>query len=136
MSTLEDGRMIISGGSDAAAVSIYDPASNVFTKGPNMKVARGYQTSVTTSEGKIFELGGSYSGGFGGKIGELYDPVTNSWTALPNAKTDPILTTDNEGIWRTDNVGSYALATVAILTLTACMAICVEEWERFSSWTK
>lgn len=104
MSSLEDGRMLISGGSDAAAVSLYDPATNTFAKGPEMKIPRGYQTSVTTSEGKIFELGGSYSGKRGGKTGEIYDPVANTWTLLPGAKTDPMLTVDAEGVWRTDNV--------------------------------
>ncbi|KAH6690227.1 galactose oxidase-like protein precursor [Leptodontidium sp. MPI-SDFR-AT-0119] len=103
MSSLEDGRMLISGGSDAAAVSLYDPATNTFAKGPEMKIPRGYQTSVTTSEGKIFELGGSYSGKRGGKTGEIYDPVANTWTLLPGAKTDPMLTVDAEGVWRTDN---------------------------------
>ncbi|PVH89432.1 copper radical oxidase [Cadophora sp. DSE1049] len=103
MSSLEDGRMLISGGSDAAAVSLYDPKTNTFAKGPEMKIPRGYQTSVTTSEGKVFELGGSYSGKRGGKNGEIYDPETNAWTLLPGAKTDHMLTVDKEGVWRTDN---------------------------------
>jgi len=111
MSSLEDGRMLISGGSDAAAVSLYDPKSNTFAKGPEMKIPRGYQTSVTTSEGKVFELGGSYSGKRGGKNGEIYDPETNEWTLLPGAKTDPMLTVDGEGVWRTDNV-SLSLMTI------------------------
>ncbi|KAK0102528.1 hypothetical protein ONS95_006141 [Cadophora gregata] len=103
MSSLEDGRMLISGGSDAAAVSLYDPATNTFAKGPEMKIPRGYQTSVTTSEGNVFELGGSYNGKRGGKNGEIYDPETNEWTLLPDAKTDEMLTVDGEGVWRTDN---------------------------------
>lgn len=103
MSSLEDGKMLVSGGSDAAAVSLYDPKTNTFAKGPEMKIPRGYQTSVTTSEGKVFELGGSYSGKRGGKNGEIYDPETNMWTLLPGAKTDHMLTVDGEGIWRTDN---------------------------------
>jgi galactose oxidase len=104
ISALADGRILIAGGSDAAAVSFYDPSTNAFTKGPNMRIARGYQTSVTTSEGKVFELGGSYSGPRGGKTGEIYDVATNSWTILPNTITNPMLTVDREGIWRTDNV--------------------------------
>ncbi|KAL2065154.1 hypothetical protein VTL71DRAFT_4295 [Oculimacula yallundae] len=103
ISSLEDGKILISGGSDAEAVSLYDPATNAFTKGPDMKVPRGYQTSVTTSEGKVFEIGGSYSGKRGNKGSEIYDPATNAWTLLPGAKTDPMLTVDAEGVWRTDN---------------------------------
>ncbi|EKD20708.1 galactose oxidase precursor [Drepanopeziza brunnea f. sp. 'multigermtubi' MB_m1] len=97
ISTLEDGRVMISGGSNAEAVSFYDPATNEFTKGPDMIIPRGYQSSCTTSEGKIFELGGSFSGKRGGKSGELYDPATGKWTALTEALTDPMLTVDDEG---------------------------------------
>ncbi|OLN95694.1 Galactose oxidase 1 [Colletotrichum chlorophyti] len=103
ISQLEDGRIIIQGGSDAEAVSIYDPATNNFTRGPDMKVARGYQTSTTLSNGKVFTIGGAYSGKREGKNGEVYDPVANEWTYLPDADVTPILTTDHEGIWREDN---------------------------------
>lgn len=41
MSYLEDGRMVITGGSDAEAVSIYNPATNQFTRAPDVKIARG-----------------------------------------------------------------------------------------------
>ncbi|EMD86138.1 hypothetical protein COCC4DRAFT_162179 [Bipolaris maydis ATCC 48331] len=67
------------------------------------KMARGYQSSCTTSDNRIFTIGGAYSGPRMGKDGEVYDPVTNTWTALPNSKIAPMLTTDHEGIWREDN---------------------------------
>ena len=66
-------------------------------------MARGYQSSTTTSDNRIFTIGGAYSGPRKGKDGEVYDPVTNTWTALPNARVKPMLTTDREGIWREDN---------------------------------
>ncbi|KAF9881914.1 kelch domain-containing protein [Colletotrichum karsti] len=103
LSQLEDGRIIVQGGSDAEAVSIYDPATNEFTRGPDMKIARGYQTSATLSNGKVFTIGGAYSGPREGKNGEIYDPVANEWTLLNGADVKPILTTDHEGIWREDN---------------------------------
>ncbi|KAH7030653.1 kelch domain-containing protein [Microdochium trichocladiopsis] len=103
ISALGDGKIVISGGSDAAAVSIYDPATDAFTKAPDMVVARGYQSSATLSDGRVFTIGGSYSGGKGGKTGEVYDPVQNKWTLLPGTDPKPILTTDHEGIWREDN---------------------------------
>jgi len=68
-----------------------------------MKVARGYQTSTTLSNGQVFTIGGSYSGQRGGKNGEVYNPATNTWTLLPKASVDVMLTTDREGIWREDN---------------------------------
>lgn len=106
ISALSDGRIVITGGSDAAVTSIYNPATNAFVRGPDMNIARGYQTSATLSNGKIFTIGGSYSGGIGGKTGEVFDPSTNAWTVLPGADVKPMLTTfDAEGDWRTDNHG-------------------------------
>lgn len=103
ISQLEDGRILVQGGSDAEAVSIYDPATNAFTRAADLKVARGYQTSTILSNGKVFTVGGAYSGAREAKNGELYDPKTQTWTYLPDAAAKPILTTDREGIWREDN---------------------------------
>ncbi|KAI6767680.1 hypothetical protein HG530_005689 [Fusarium avenaceum] len=103
MSQLADGRILIQGGSDADAVSIYNPKSNTFTRGPNMKMARGYQTSTILSDGRVFTIGGAYSGPRQGKNGEVYDPKTNKWTMLTGADVKPMLTQDHEGIWREDN---------------------------------
>ncbi|TDZ65157.1 Galactose oxidase [Colletotrichum trifolii] len=103
ISQLEDGRIIVQGGSDAEAVSIYDPATNNFTRGPNMQIARGYQTSTLLSNGKVFTIGGAYSGPREGKNGEMFDPATNTWKLLDGADVKPMLTTDHEGIWREDN---------------------------------
>lgn len=103
ISALEDGRIMITGGSSAAVTSFYNPSSNSFTRGPDMKIARGYQTSATLSDGRVFTIGGSYSGPRGGKNGEVYNPSSNNWTLLTGADVTPMLTTDNEGNWRTDN---------------------------------
>nr|EAQ70798.1 hypothetical protein MGCH7_ch7g205 [Pyricularia oryzae 70-15] len=70
ISTLADGKMVVTGGDDAAAVSIYDPATNKFVRAPDMKVARGYQSSATLSTGKVFTIGGSFTGGVFSKNGE------------------------------------------------------------------
>lgn len=110
MNALSDGRLLIDGGNTDSAVTIYDPFTNTFSRGANMTMGRGYQTSVTLSDGRSFTIGGSYTGGTGGqngvplKDGEVYDASTNRWTALPDAKVQPMLTTyDNAGAWRTDN---------------------------------
>lgn len=103
ISSLQDGRILIQGGGNAAVTSFYDPKTNGFTRGPNMKMARGYQASVTLSDNRVFTIGGAYSGPRQGKDGEVYDPASNTWTALPNARVGPMLTTDAEGIWREDN---------------------------------
>ncbi|UZP46472.1 hypothetical protein NXS19_014284 [Fusarium pseudograminearum] len=103
MSQLGDGRIIIQGGSDAEAVSFYNPKDNTFTRGPNMKMPRGYQTSTILSDGRVFTIGGAYSGPRQGKNGEVFDPKTNKWTMLNGADVKPMLTKDHEGIWREDN---------------------------------
>lgn len=92
ISSLADGRIIITGGTNAEVTSIYKPATNQFVRGPNMKIPRGYQTSTTLSDGRVFTIGGSFSGARGGKTGEVYDPRMNSWTVLPGARVEPMLT--------------------------------------------
>ncbi|KAH6629226.1 galactose oxidase-like protein precursor [Boeremia exigua] len=103
ISALEDGRILIQGGSDAKKNSFYNPASNTFSAAPDLLVARGYQTSATLSDNRVFTIGGAYSGPRQGKDGEVYSPKSNSWKALPGAKVGPMLTVDREGIWREDN---------------------------------
>lgn len=103
ISTLQDGRIIISGGADAEATTYFNPATNAFEKGPDLKMPRGYQTSTTTSEGKVFTIGGAFSGPLQSKNGEIFDPTTSTWETLPAALVGPMLTTDAEGLWRTDN---------------------------------
>lgn len=103
ISQLQDGRIIIQGGSDAEAVSIYSPSTGNFTRGPDMVMPRGYQTSTTLSNGRVFTIGGAFSGERIGKDGELFDPETGEWTFLEDADVTPMLTTDHEGIWREDN---------------------------------
>jgi galactose oxidase len=103
MNSLGDGRLIITGGSNAEKTTIYQPNDNTFVPGPDMKVQRGYQTSSILSNGKVFTIGGSWSGPVGGKPGEIYDPVANTWTLLPGAAVEPMLTYDHEGVYREDN---------------------------------
>ncbi|KAF1915593.1 arabinogalactan endo-1,4-beta-galactosidase [Ampelomyces quisqualis] len=98
-----NGRVIVTGGSNAAKTSIYDPAGNAWIAAPNMQIARGYQSSTTCTDGRVFTIGGSWSGGRGGKDGEIYDSTTNTWTKLPGALVSPMLTNDAGGIWRSDN---------------------------------
>lgn len=101
ISTLQDGRVVVTGGSDAAVVSVYNPSTNDWTRAPDMNLGRGYQSSTTLSNGKIFTIGGSFSGGIQTKNGEIFDPVANSWTMLPGCKADSLNTQDTP--WRRDN---------------------------------
>jgi galactose oxidase len=99
------GRVIVTGGSNAAKTSIYAPATDSWTPGSDMRISRGYQSTATCSDGRIFNIGGSWSGGYGGKNGEIYNPTTNIWSLLSGALVSPMLTVDTGGAFRTDNHG-------------------------------
>jgi galactose oxidase len=100
-----NGRLIVTGGNNAPKTSIYDPGSDGWTSAADMQIPRGYQASATCSDGRIFTIGGSWSGGLGGKNGEIYNPATNTWTLLPGCPVGPMLTADSQGIYRADNHG-------------------------------
>jgi galactose oxidase len=110
ISMLPDGRILVTGGNSSAKTSIYDPARDAWTPGPAMTTPRGYQASTTLSDGRVFTIGGSWSGGVGGtastphKAGEVWS-ATNGWQALPNASVVPMLTADANpnGDYRKDN---------------------------------
>ncbi|RAR01957.1 galactose oxidase [Stemphylium lycopersici] len=98
-----NGQVIVTGGSNAAKTSIYNAAGSGWTAATDMQIARGYQSTATCSDGRIFNIGGSWSGGRGGKNGEIYTPSTNTWSLIQNALVSPMLTADRGGVWRSDN---------------------------------
>lgn len=91
MSLDVNGRAVVTGGDDANKTSIFDPSTNTWTTGHQMNIARGYQASATVSDGRIFTIGGSWSGGYGGKNGEIYSPTANTWTLLPGCPVAPMV---------------------------------------------
>jgi galactose oxidase len=103
---LPDGRLLVSGGNDSGKTSIYNPANNTWTAGATMTVPRGYHGSTTLSDGRVFTLGGSWSGGLGGKNGEAWSPSLG-WRRLTGVPVAPILTNDPEGVYRADNHGWF-----------------------------
>ncbi|GAA4602481.1 hypothetical protein GCM10023107_60500 [Actinoplanes octamycinicus] len=110
ISTLPDGRILVTGGNNSEKTSVYDPATDAWTAGPAMTTPRGYQASTTLGDGRVFTIGGSWSGGWGGyngsphKAGEVWSPSAG-WTALPGADAAPMLTADANpsGDYRKDN---------------------------------
>lgn len=97
------GRAVVTGGSSNSRTSIYEPFSNRWIAGPPMKIARGYQSSTTLSDGRTFVIGGSWSGGNANKDGEVLNVAANSWKRLPGAPVKPMLTADREGQHHADN---------------------------------
>lgn len=103
ISTDASGRIVVTGGNDAPKTSVYDPSSAGWVSRPDMTFARGYQSQTTIADGRIFTIGGSWSGPKGGKYGEIYDPVANKWTGLPGCNVTALLTADREGVSKADN---------------------------------
>lgn len=103
LSILADGRVVITGGSGGSNTTIYDPWTDTFSTGPQMAIPRGYQTSVTLSDGQVFVLGGSWSGPEVDKDGEVMTAEGTSWRGLAGVSADAILTPDWQGWSRKDN---------------------------------
>ncbi|APA15467.1 hypothetical protein sscle_15g102370 [Sclerotinia sclerotiorum 1980 UF-70] len=100
------GVMVVTGGNDASVTSLYDASTDQWTKGPAMSLRRGYQSSTTLSDGRVFVIGGSWHGTARlPKDGEVYDPNKKTWSMLPGATVEQMLTEDMEGPWRADNHG-------------------------------
>jgi galactose oxidase len=74
---LPDGRLLINGGSSSSHTALYDPFSSTnggWADAAPMNIARGYNSSVTLSNGDVFTIGGSWAGTVGPKDGELWSP--------------------------------------------------------------
>ncbi|PYH43742.1 putative galactose oxidase [Aspergillus saccharolyticus JOP 1030-1] len=100
-----EGNIVVSGGADSGRTSVYN--GTTWIKGPAMQTPRGYQSSATLSDGRIFVIGGSWSGGDKvEKNGEVYYPGPQPrWEMRSNAKVAPMMTDDRLGAWRADNHG-------------------------------
>ncbi|KAI1828686.1 hypothetical protein F4861DRAFT_488807 [Xylaria intraflava] len=98
-----NGRITVTGGRDSKNTSTYGPQNADWMSKAEMVVGRGYHSTVTIGDGRIFAIGGSWSGGRGGKNGEIYSPAANRWTSLPGCTVAPMLTADPLGAYRADN---------------------------------
>ena len=90
---LPNGEIIVSGGDSDDATSIYNPATDSWSRASPMNIARGYNGMTLLSNGQAFTLGGSWSGGIGGKSAEVWSP-TAGWRELPGVPENPIVTQD------------------------------------------
>ncbi|KAK0702151.1 hypothetical protein B0H67DRAFT_676174 [Lasiosphaeris hirsuta] len=97
------GRRVITGGSSPHETSIYDTTQDSWITGPEMKTGRGYHTQTTLSDGGIFTIGGSWSGGAGKKDAEVLDSRGGSWGPLSTSSVEPMLTNDSLGLFAADN---------------------------------
>lgn len=99
---LADGRILVSGGSNAAKTSIYDPATGDWRVAQQMQIPRAYQANTLLSDGSVLTLGGSWAGGAGNKHAELWT-AAGGWRLLPGVRVDDFMTADATGAYRSDN---------------------------------
>jgi galactose oxidase len=105
LAILADGRVLINGGSNDRATTIYNPATNTWSVGPLMNIPRAYNSDTTLSTGQVLTLGGSWYDAGGDKNGEAFTAsgTTGSWRLLPGVLASYILTADPAGVYRADN---------------------------------
>jgi hypothetical protein len=96
MMLLSDGAVMVEGGSGNASTAWYKltPDSTgsyiqgTWSKLASMHLARTDFASNVLTDGRVFVLGGEYSGPNSAlnltNTGEIYDPVANTWTNVPN----------------------------------------------------
>jgi galactose oxidase len=87
---LADGRILVNGGSSDDKTSIFDPASGIWSASNLMEIPRGYEGDTLLSTGEVLTLGGSFSGGTGGKNAEVW-AGGSGWRLLPGVPIDPFM---------------------------------------------
>jgi galactose oxidase len=103
---LADGRILVNGGVNSQLTSIYNSVNDLWTSAQSMNIPRGYNANTPLSNGEVFTLGGSWSGGLGNKNGEVWNPISG-WRLNANIAASAILTNDTAGIFRSDNHGWF-----------------------------
>ncbi|SAL53630.1 oxidase [Caballeronia sordidicola] len=102
IANLPDGRLLVNGGSSSSKTSLYSATTGAWSSVDLMNIPRGYEGTVTLSNGSVFTLGGSWNGGEGGKNGETWTSGSG-WRLNTAILADYILTNDAGGIFRADN---------------------------------
>jgi YVTN family beta-propeller protein len=89
-SNLPDGRLLVNGGIDSGKTSLYDATTNTWTTAATMNITRGYNANCVLQDGSVFTLGGSWSGGVGGKHGEVWSQA-QGWRRLTGVPVTSML---------------------------------------------
>ena len=82
---LSNGKFMFFGGyssgygvGQSTVTTIFDPATNEFSSGPPMNVARGNSTAVLLKDNRVIIVGNWYNTG----DAEIFDPSTNTFTSI------------------------------------------------------
>jgi|GEM_PF-712894 len=101
IAVLPSGQVLVNGGSSSPKTSIFTPSTGTWSTAAEMNVPRGYEADTVLSNGEVLTLGGSWSGGLGGKSGEVWNGST--WTLETGIPETNIVGPDPQGIYRGDN---------------------------------
>jgi hypothetical protein len=91
---LADGRLLVAGGHildniGLANASVYDPATNAWSRAPDMNAGRWYPTVTTLPNGDALVISGQIDTTFGiNPLPQVYQAATNTWRDLTNAQID------------------------------------------------
>jgi len=100
---LSNGKFMFFGGyssgygvGQSTVTTIFDPATNAFSTGPQMNVARGNSTAVLLKDNRVMIVGNWYNTG----NAEIFDPSTNIFTSIGipvNQRSNPLVFPTNDG---------------------------------------
>ena len=99
---LFNGEILVNGGDSSPKTSLYNPTTGLWTSDALMNIPRGYEGDTVLTDGSVMTLGGSWSGGEGGKTAEVWTAGAG-WTVLSGVPETPIVGPDPQGIYRGDN---------------------------------
>jgi hypothetical protein len=104
---LADGQLLVNGGDSSPETSLYNWTSDTWTAAATMNIPRGYEGTALLSNGSVFTLGGSWSGGSGNKTGEVWNPNAG-WTMLTGVPETNVIGPDPQDaklghLYRGDN---------------------------------
>ncbi len=99
---LPNGNILVNGGSSSPESAVYNWSSGAWTPDAKMNLPRGYEADTLLSNGSVYTMGGSWSGGEAYKDGEVWTSG-KGWSILSNTPDDNAVGPDPQGIYRGDN---------------------------------
>ncbi|WP_405079957.1 Kelch repeat-containing protein [Paenibacillus chitinolyticus] len=82
-STLPDGRILVTGGSETTAVYLYDPLTNTWSRAADLPIEIRNHTQSVLNDGRVLLVGGRNKTSVSNSS-YIYDPKTNTWTKAAN----------------------------------------------------
>jgi hypothetical protein len=78
---LQDGRVLVSGGTGGRGAELFDPATGTWTATGDMVEVRSQHATILLPSGEVLAAGGT-AGSEPSLAAELYDPATGTWRSI------------------------------------------------------